>query len=166
MKKFIAKLLGLVTLEDFNKLQGEMLELLSSNDANINAVAGLRRDTDGFKNDMRILYSEVTSDIKRVDAKFKNVKPILKVEDPEAVAFIKGILKRHDSQITTQSIAIQTKMPQLRELENKAEIACRKAQEASSNLNNVLNGLGLSEITESNEPFQKLRGVIHGKIAL
>lgn len=166
MKKFIAKLLGMVTLEEFESLKGEMIALELSNESIINNNEGLKRDTLGFKSDMRLLYKEVSSDIKRVDAKIKAVKPILKVEDPEAVAFIKGILKRHDSQITTQATSIQIKMLELNKLETETRMVLEKAKQASSNLNNVLNGLGLSDITDKNEPFQKLRDVIHGKIAL
>ena len=165
IQNFIAKLLGLPTSLEIAALRQSMETLNSSFESNTNTMERVNREFNEFKGDIRTLYKEVSSDIKRVDRKVGQIKPILKVDDAEAITFIKGILSRHDSQISTQSTAIQTKVLELNQLQRESKAAVAQAQEASSKLNNVLNGLGLSDLTQE-EPFQKLRDVIQGKVAL
>jgi chromosome segregation ATPase len=165
IQNFIAKLLGLPTSLEIAALRQSMETLNSSFEHNTNTLQRVNKEFNEFKSDIRLLYKEVSSDIKRVDGKVSRVKPILKVDDPEAITFIKGILSRHDTQIGTQSTAIQTKVLELNKLQRESEAAVKQAQESSTKLNNVLNGLGLDDLTKP-EPFQKLRDVIQGKVAL
>jgi len=167
MKNFIAKLfglLGLTTKSDFEALQAKVLLLGDEN-------RSLKKSNEEFnvkfqslsdlRSDMATLYSEVAADIKRVDAKIGMVKPILKVEDPEAVDFIKEILSRHDKQITNQAAGIQTKILQLNSVEGKALAAIQQVKIDSAKLNNILNGLGLND--PSSEEFKNFKDTLSGK---
>lgn len=163
MKKFIAKLLGVPTKLEFNNLLGLVEELNAGYEENKQKLGSLGGSFNGLQSDMKVLYGEVSSDIKRVDAKIKAVKPILKVEDPEAVTFIKGILSRHDSQIGTQSTAIQTKVLELNKLQHESKKAVELVKQDSTRLNNLLNGLGITESTQIETLREAFKEVVFKK---
>lgn len=160
IKKMIAKFLDLPTTEDIDALTSEVFQLSSLHDATQKEMQGMRADFRTLKSDMKALYGEVSSDIKRVDGKIGRVKPTLKVEDPEAVAFIKGILSKHDTNIGTQQVALQSKILQLKEVEERAKNAVEVSEKASLKINNLLNGLGLTEVTPEGNGFSHLKDLL------
>ena len=143
MKKRIANWLGLATTQEIDDLKLLGFELDTLHSTAVEEMRGLREDFRSFKKDMSALYGEVSSDIKRVDKKIMAVKPILKVEDKEAVDFIKGILSKHDNKMNNQENQLADSHRALIEMQDTTRKAVDTASEATAKINNVLIGLGL-----------------------
>lgn len=160
MKKRIANWFGLPTKEDIDEIKNLVMASEVITSATMGEVSDLKERFLELKRDMRALYSEVESDIKRVDRKITAVKPILKVQDPEAVAFIKGILSKHDNKMNTQEFQLAESHRSLIALEDKAQKAVDRAADASTKINNVLVGLGLNLNEKEAYSIDNLRNIV------
>lgn len=167
MKNFIRKFLGLTSTEEIDALKKEIsdakqeLFLMQSHyEAAIAGMFRVREDMALLRQDMRNLYSENTQEISRLNREVKSVKPVLKVEDPKAVKFIKGILSKHERHLNTQQSFLESKLLELGRAEAKANNAVNIATEASTKINNVIKGLGLSQGQPDEEVFDALKYII------
>lgn len=169
MQKGLAKMLGLPTRQEIESLKSEVFEMNTKYTYALELMTRLGRDMSTLREDMKTLYKGLESDIRNVKMNVKTIKPILKVEDPEAVAFIKGILSKHDHSIATQQNFLEGKMHELRKVEGTIRQSAQDATQAvdiatkaSVKINNVLNGLGLTDkdSVKNEEIFAKVREVI------
>lgn len=148
----IRKFLGLNSSEQFDEIIRKLDFLKQETEKSVEMAGQAHNNVTTIRNDMKVLYSSLEQDIKNVKMNVKSIKPILKVEDKEAVDFIKGILSKHDHSIKTQQTFLESKMYELASLEKEIQAMTEQAQEALLNsertslkINNVLNGLGLTE---------------------
>lgn len=98
----------------------------------------LRLEMTQLRSDMKTLYSEISTDTRRELKKIGNIKPVLKIEDPEAVKFIKDILSTHDKKTQTQQEFLEMKRLQLVDMENKINCKLLKMEELHVNLTEAL----------------------------
>lgn len=160
MRKFIAKVLGLPTLEEVQKFNEQSMTIALKSDEALESNRKALQSMNDLRNDMKTLYGELNQDIANVKSNVKQIKPILKVQDEEAVAFIKGILKKHDVNMSNNQTDLHQRTIQLGQLQTKIETATRKAEEASRRLNNVLNGLGMMPEYDNDTLMTTFRGLI------
>ena len=160
IKDKIAQWLGLPTQGDIKKISEGVNLLIEQNKDLQEQFDTVKGQFNTLKSDMRALYGEVASDIKRVDKKIKAVKPILKVEDEEAVAFIKGILSKHDRHMNINQESLQSSMREFNSLNKQAALAVEKANKATQTVNNIFNGLGLTEATPDLQVFEAVKTII------
>lgn len=160
MKDFIRKFLGLPSTEQIQKLNDELFMMQGKFEDAVTGMIQVREDMSQLRQDMRSLYQEQSSEIARIHNDVKRVKPVLKVEDPEAVKFIKGILSKYDRNLNTQQSFLETKMIELSRAEGQANKAISIATEAANKIDNVINGLGLKDEKPSEEIFEAFRYII------
>ena len=145
MKKRLAKWLNLPTQEEIDELKGLVMMAESTLNAAMTEVSGMRVDIRMDKQAMKALYGELRSDISICNQRISKIKPILRVDDEEAVKFIKDILSKHDHKMNTQERQLTNEIQALVQLKDRVEDAEDTATKASNKINNVLNGLGLTE---------------------
>ena len=141
------KKIGILTREDYFEVDALSQELDRK-------ILEAEKTFENLMSDYRALYLELTSDIKRVDNKIKNIKPHLKVDDPETKAFIKGILGKHDNKINNMEYDIGNKIIELKGMSNQCEHALQQAKEAIQTVHNIFNGLGLHNPNDFNDARQ------------
>jgi hypothetical protein len=73
---------------------------------------------ESLRSDMKLLYNEVNTNSNYEIAKLSRIKPVIKVDSPEAEAFFRSVLSTHDKSIRTQQECLETKMLTLQQLEN------------------------------------------------
>ena len=144
-------MLGLPTNEDIDKVVEGFKLLMMKYENSIDEIQQVKSQFGSLRSDMSALYSEVSSDIKRVDKKVKAIKPILKVQDEEAVSFIKGILSKHDIEMTNNQRFLEESKRSSDEALRSAKQAVIEAKDvvlkselANEKVENVLNGLGIT----------------------
>lgn len=86
-----------------------------------NQAAILTNQMDTLRSDMKLLYNEVRTNSNYEIAKLSRIKPVIKVDSPEAEAFFKSVLSTHDKSIRTQQECLETKMLTLQQLENEVK---------------------------------------------
>lgn len=160
MKDFIRKLFGLPSQADITKMTETLFEIQLRYDQSIEQMFAIQDDMRTLRNDMKTLYADSSGEISRVKRELKLIKPVLKVEDPEAIKFIKGILSKHDHNLNTQQSFLETKMIELNRAEGQANKAITIAAEAATKINNVIVGLGLNSEEPTEEIYTKLRSII------
>lgn len=116
MRKFIAKVLGLPTKED-------VLMMNLKNNVAVESYRKVLQDMNKLREDMKTLYTELDQNISNVKMNVKSIKPILKVQDEEAVKFIKDILKRHDINMNNNQTDLTKRGIELNELKSRADAA-------------------------------------------
>lgn len=156
----IAKFLGLPTSEQLKEFNEKVTEVMLSSDAAVQSSLKTREAMQELREDMKTLYNELDSNIRNVEMNVRQIKPILKVQDEEAVAFIKGIFSRHDNNMRNNQTALTNKLLQIDEMQRSADSAVKRATEASNRLNNVLNGLGMMPEYDSEGLIAVFRGLI------
>jgi len=77
----------------------------------------LSAQMDSLRSDMKLLYNETNTNTRFEINKLSRIKPIIKVDSPEAEAFFKSVLSTHDKSIRTQQECLETKMLTLNQLE-------------------------------------------------
>ena len=103
-----------------------------------NQATILTNQMNTLRTDMKTLYGEISTDTRRELKKIGNIKPILKIEDPEAVKFIKDILSVHDKKIQTQQEFLEMKKINLDRLESSVDSKLLKLEELYVNLTEAL----------------------------
>jgi hypothetical protein len=128
-KAIVAVILRLLGVEKFLKEQSNKFEAQNNQ----------------LRNDMKILYQEVNQNVKYFGDKASKIKPVIKVDDPEAVAFMKGILSTHDKRIESQQLYLETKKLELDALEREVR-AARSRLEQDIILQNEKNNLIMDKL--------------------
>lgn len=79
----------------------------------------LSAQMDSLRSDMKLLYNETDTNLNFKLSKLSHIKPVIKVDSPEAEAFFKSVLSKHDKDIRTQQEFLENKMFTLQSLENE-----------------------------------------------
>lgn len=84
--------------------------------------------------DVRVLYKELQSDIQRLNNKLVMIKPILKVDSPEAEQWIKDVLTKQTGLVRTQQTSIEEQLFKTRELEQSTNSQLGIMKERTENI--------------------------------
>jgi hypothetical protein len=72
---------------------------------------------------MKLLYNEMDTNLNYEMAKIEKIKPVVKVDSPEAEAFFKSVLSKQDKKVQTQQECLETRILNLNSLENQVRAA-------------------------------------------
>ena len=104
----------LAVISFFMKIIG--VDLYLKNQADI-----LTGQMESLRSDMKLLYNEIDTNTRFSLSTFSRIKPVIKVDSPEAEAFFRSVLSTHDKSIRTQQECLETKMLTLQQLENEVK---------------------------------------------
>lgn len=91
------------------KLGNFILNFLGVNEVLNEYSIKIDKRNDQLRSDMKLLYSEINTNINQLNNKIVKIKPTIKVDSPEAEEFMKKILSTHDRRIETQQLYLESK---------------------------------------------------------
>lgn len=159
MKNLIRRWLGISSQLEL-ELQLEISSLRSERDSVVSALISNQSAMDDLRSTMEILYSELDTSIRQNEQQIRKIKPVLKVQDPEAVKFIKDILSKHDVNINTQQQFLEAKKLELMKLESELNNSTYVLRQAVDKVNILMSMIGLEKDTSVEDIRKKLSKII------
>lgn len=127
--------------------------MVSLNTVLKNAVKSIEQT----KDDTRLLYGELEQNIRNLDSKINRIKPVIKVDDPEAEKFIKGVLSKQDSIIRTQQTAIEEKLYSIQSIERSFETKLSEVNRKFDLILSTLTEIQQKESTKETPPENQVQ---------